>query len=333
MNAKHPQPNSKQFTLGGDLTVNRLGYGAMHLTGYGMWGPPDDKKGAIALLRHAVHDLGINFIDTADSYGPGDNEDIIREALYPYPADLVISTKGGMLRSGKLDWIHGAPGAPYIMPLGRPEYLRQQVEMSLRRLGVERISLYQLHSIDPTVPLADTLGELVRLQKQGKIHHLGLSNQPGVSIDQLMQARQYADIVAIENLYNIADRADDDVMRYAEEHRIAFIPWFPLGHGGLVGPDSPLAPIAHRYGLTASQLALAWLLHHSPATLLIPGTTSIKHLDENAVAANVELDSADMRAIVEAVDREHLPTWRPDRAAQVPASAATGTQDHARLAS
>ncbi|SFR92836.1 Predicted oxidoreductase [Dyella sp. OK004] len=333
MIANHPQLNSKQFTLGGDLTVNRLGYGAMHLTGYGMWGPPDDKKGAIALLRHAVHDLGINFIDTADSYGPGDNEEIIREALYPYPADLVISTKGGMLRSGKLDWIHGAPGAPYIMPLGRPEYLRQQVEMSLRRLGVERISLYQLHSIDPMVPLADTLGELVRLQRQGKIHHLGLSNQPGVSIDQLMQAQQYANIVAIENLYNIADRADDDVLRHAEQQHIAFIPWFPLGHGGLVGADNPLAPIAKRYNLTASQLALAWLLHHSPATLLIPGTTSIKHLDENAAAVSVELDPADMRAIVEAVDREQLPTWRPDRAAQAPAPTANGTQEHARLAS
>lgn len=313
MIANHPRLSSKQFTLGGDLKVNRLGYGAMHLTGYGMWGPPDDPKNAIRVLRHAVHDLGINFIDTADSYGPGDNEEIIRRALHPYPDDLVISTKGGMLRSSKLDWIHGAPGAPYIMPLGRPEYLRQQVELSLRRLGLERISLYQLHSIDPTVPLSDSLGELVSLQKQGKIHHIGLSNQPGVSIDQLTKSRQFANIVAVENLYNIADRTDDHVLHYCEKHRIAFVPWFPLGHGGLVGPDSALTPIAERYGITPSQLALAWLLHQSPATLLIPGTTSIEHLDENAGATAIELNPAEMRAIVEAVDCAELPTWRPER--------------------
>ncbi|TCV92375.1 aryl-alcohol dehydrogenase-like predicted oxidoreductase [Luteibacter rhizovicinus] len=305
--------SSQQFTLGGDLKVNRLGYGAMHLTGYGMWGPPDDPDNAIRVLQHAVHDLGINFIDTADSYGPGDNEDIIRRALHPYPDGLVISTKGGMLRSGRNDWIHGAPGAPYIVPLGRPEYLRQQVEMSLRRLGTERISLYQLHSIDPNVPLADSLGELVRLQKEGKIHHIGLSNQPGVSIEQLIEAREHANIVAVENLYNIADRADDDVLQYAQKHHIAFIPWFPLGHGGLVGPDSALAPIATLYDITPSQLALAWLLHHSPATLLIPGTTSIAHLDENARAASIELNPAEIRAIAEAVDRAQLPTWRPER--------------------
>jgi aryl-alcohol dehydrogenase-like predicted oxidoreductase len=328
MNAYLAPP--KQLVLGGDLMVNRLGYGAMHLTGYGMWGPPEDKRGAIRLLQHAVHELGINFIDTADAYGPGDNEEIIREALHPYPEGLVISTKGGMLRSGKLDWIHGAPGAPYIMPLGRPEYLRQQVELSLRRLGVERISLYQLHSIDPTVPLADTLGELVRLKQQGKIHHLGLSNQPGVSIAQLEEARRHADIVAVENLYNIADRADDDVLRYTEAHGIAFIPWFPLGHGGLVGEDSALKPIARRYGITTSQLALAWLLHHSPATLLIPGTTSIAHLDENVASLGVELAPADLHAIVEAVDRAGLPTWRPDPAA---ARAATFADGHSRHAS
>lgn len=326
MNARLSASHRQWLTLGGDLVVNRLGYGAMHLTGYGMWGPPEDKRSAIRLLQHAVHDLGINFIDTADSYGPGDNEEIIREALHPYPEGLVISTKGGMLRSGKLDWIHGAPGAPYIMPLGRPEYLRQQVEMSLRRLGVERISLYQLHSIDPNVPLADTLGELVRLQEQGKIHHLGLSNQPGVSMAQLTEARRHADIVAVENLYNIVDRSDDDVLDYAESQQIAFIPWFPLGHGGLVGEDSALAPIARRYGMTTSQLALAWLLHRSPATLLIPGTTSIAHLDENAAALSIELDDAQMHDILQAVDDARLPLWRPDPAARAGANAAMHVQ-------
>jgi aryl-alcohol dehydrogenase-like predicted oxidoreductase len=311
------QNTSDRFRLGGDLWVNRLGYGAMHLTGYGMWGPPADKRNAIQVLRHAVHELGINFIDTADSYGPGDNEEIIRKALHPYPDDLVICTKGGMLRSGELDWIHDAPGAPYIQPLGDPRYLRQQVELSLRRLRVDCIALYQLHSIDPKVPLADTLGELVRLQEQGKIRHLGLSNQPGVSIAQLKDAQETARIVAIENLYNLADRADDDVLTYATENHIAFIPWFPLGHGGLVGPDSALAPIAAQWGITPSQLALAWLLHRSEAILLIPGTTSVPHLTENAGASRVRLNPAEVRAIAEAVDRAGLPGWRPVRDAQV----------------
>jgi aryl-alcohol dehydrogenase-like predicted oxidoreductase len=311
--ATYTQLGLKSLVLGGDLVVNRLGYGAMHLTGYGMWGPPADPEHAIRVLRHAVHDLGINFIDTADSYGPGDNEEIIRRALHPYPANLVISTKGGMLRSGPNDWIHGAPGAPYIEPLNYPKYLRQQVEMSLRRLGVERISLYQLHSIDPQVQLSESLGELVRLQEQGKIHHIGLSNQPGVSIEQLVEACRTANVVAVENLYNIADRSDEDTLRYTQQKGIAFIPWFPLGHGGLVGPDSPLVSLASRYGMTASQLALAWLLHCATNTLLIPGTTSIAHLDENAKAVDMQLSADDMRAITDAVERAHLPTWRPDR--------------------
>lgn len=312
MNATHLGINP-QLTLGDDLVVNRIGYGAMHLTGYGMWGPPDDPVAAIRLLRHAVHELGVNFIDTADAYGPGDNERIIRDALFPYPRNLVISTKGGMLRAGPKDWIHGEPGAPYITPLGRPEYLRQQVEMSLRHLKLERISLYQLHSIDPRVPLTDSVGELVRLQQQGKIHHIGLSNQPGVSIAQLDEARKVANIVAIENLYNIADRADDATLDYAEQQGVAFIPWFPLGHGGLVGPDSVLIPIARRYNATPSQLALAWLLHRSSATLLIPGTTSIEHLQQNAQALKLSLSDEDMASITAAVDRANPPTWRPER--------------------
>lgn len=301
-----------QLTLGDDLTINRLGYGAMHLTGPGMWGDPIDPGNAIRVLRRAI-DLGVNFIDTADCYGPGNNEQIIRRALHPYPDDLVICTKGGLLRSGPKDWIHGEPGAPYIVPLGRPEYLRQQVELSLRNLGVDRIRVYQLHSIDPAVPLADQLGELVRLQDAGKIQHIALSGQPGVTVGELKQARAIADIVAVENLYNIADRADEETLRYAEKNRVAFIPWFPLGHGGLVGPDSVLAPIAAQYGATSSQLALAWLLHRSPATVLIPGTTSLRHLEENARAVDIQLSDDDMVAITAAVDRASPPTWRPER--------------------
>ncbi|MEU9012704.1 aldo/keto reductase [Streptomyces sp. NPDC048479] len=295
-----PPENNKQLTIGGDLTINRLGFGAMHLTGPGMWGPPEDPDNAIAVLRRAV-DLGVTFIDTADAYGPGDNERIIREALHPYPGELVICTKGGMLRSGPDDWPD--EGELYIVPLGRPEYLRQQVEMSLRNLGVERIDLYQLHSIDPAVPLADQLGELVRLQEQGKIRHIGISGQPGVTVEQLEQARKTAALVAVENRYNVADRVGEEALRYAEEHRIAFIPWFPMGHGELVGPDGLLTPIAARYGVTASQLALAWLLHCSPATLLIPGTASLTHLEENMCAADIRLSDDDWNTITYEVDR------------------------------
>ncbi|MBO0720858.1 MAG: aldo/keto reductase [Blastocatellia bacterium] len=303
---------TKQLTIGGDMTVNRLGYGAMHLTGPGMWGDPVDVDEAVRLLRRAV-DLGVNFIDTADAYGPGNNEQIIRRALHPYADDLVVCTKGGLLRSGPKDWIHGEEGAPYIVPLGRPAYLRQQVELSLRNLGLERIPLYQLHSIDPTVPLADQLGELARLQEQGKIRHLGLSGQPAVTIDELTRAQAMTNIAAIENLYNIADRSDDKTLRHAEKNNVAYIPWFPLGHGGLVGPDSVLAPIAARYEITPSQLALAWLLHRSPAILLIPGTTSLKHLEENALATDIRFNAADMADITAAVDRANPQTWRPER--------------------
>ena len=299
------------LTIGGDMIVNRLGYGAMHLTGYGMWGDPDDPEKAVRLLRKAV-ELGVNFIDTADCYGPGNNEQIIRRALHPYADDLVICTKGGLLRSGPKDWIHGEPGAPYIVPCGRPAYLRQQVELSLRNLGMERIPLYQLHSIDPCVPLEDQLGELAALQKQGKIRHIGLSGQPGVSIAQLQEAQQIVDIVAIENLYNLADRTDDATLKYAEKNNIAYIPWFPLGHGGLVGPDNVLSPIAERFGASPSQLALAWLLHKSPATVLIPGTTTIKHLEENIKATDIQLSTDDLAAIESAVDAAHPPTWRPE---------------------
>ena len=296
----------RTLTLGKDLPVHRLGYGAMHLTGPGFWGPPADPGEAVRVLRRAV-DLGVDFIDTADSYGPDTNEQIIRQALHPYPEHLVIATKGGMLRSGPQDWSSGRE--PYIVALGRPEYLRQQVEMSLRNLGLERIDLYQLHRIDPAVPLADQIGELARLQEQGKIHHIGLSGQPEVSVDQLKQAREIADIAAVENLYNIADQSCESVLRYAEENDIAFIPWFPMGHGDLTGPDSVLASLAKHYGATPAQLALAWLLHHSPNILLIPGTSSVAHLEENLQAAGITLSDSDRAALADAA--AEAPTWRP----------------------
>ncbi|CAM4100658.1 Putative oxidoreductase YdbC [Mycobacterium basiliense] len=300
----------RTLTMGGDLVVNRLGYGAMHLTGPGMWGDPVDPDNAIALLRRAV-ELGITFIDTADSYGPGHNERIIRRALHPYPDDVVICTKGGLLRSGPKDWTR--EGDPYIVPLGRPEYLRQQVEVSLCNLGMDCIDLYQLHSIDPTVPVADQFGALVELQQQGKIRHIGVSGQPEVTAAELEAIGAYADIVAVENLFNIADRAGTGALRYAEEHDIAFIPWFPLGHGDLVGPDSPLNTIAAQFGVTPPQLALSWLLHVSPNTLLIPGTTSIAHLEQNLAAWNLQLSAADMTAITTAVDQSGVDVWRPTR--------------------
>lgn len=304
----HSTTRSTTITLGGDLKVNRIGFGAMHLTGPGMWGPPTDPAAAIAVLRRAV-ELGVTFIDTADSYGPGFNEQIIREALHPYPEDLVIATKGGMLRSGPKDWVRAAGRAPYIVACGRPAYLRQQVEVSLRNLGQERIDLYQLHRIDPAVPLEDQLGELVRLQQQGKIRHIGLSGQPEVTAQQLTAAREVADIVAVENLYNIADRAGEDGLRHAEENGVAFIPWFPLGHGDLVGPDGILTQAADEFGATAAQLGLAWLLRQSPATLLIPGTTSIAHLEENLEAGDVELDDSQWDALAEMCSRSK--PWRP----------------------
>lgn len=296
------------LTLGKDLPVYRIGFGAMHLTGPGFWGPPEDPEQAVRVLRRAI-DLGVTFIDTADSYGPAFNEQIIRRALHPYPEHVVISTKGGLLRSGPQDWVR--EGEPYIVPLGRPAYLRQQVELSLRNLGLERIDLYQLHRIDPAVPLADQLGELVRLQKEGKIHHIGLSGQPEVTVEQLTQAREIADIVAVENLYNIADQSGDVVLRYAEENDIAFIPWFPLGHGDLTGRDSVLAAVAKQYGTTPAQLALAWLLHRSPNILLIPGTTSIGHLEDNMLAAEIKLGDREMAVLDTVVAQSRKPTWRP----------------------
>ncbi|MGV9614801.1 aldo/keto reductase [Nocardia xishanensis] len=278
-----PAESSGVFALGGDLPVHRLGYGAMQITGPGVWGDPADPDEAVRVLRRAV-ELGVNFIDTADSYGPFVSEQLIRKALHPYADDLVIATKGGLTRSGPGDW----------RPVGRPEYLRQQTELSLRHLGVDRIDLYQLHRIDTQVPLADQLGELVLLQQEGKIRHIGVSQ---VSVEQLRQAREIATIVSVQNLYNLANRADEAVLEYAEAENIAFIPWFPIATGELARPGGPLDAIAKEHGATPAQLALAWLLRRSPVILPIPGTSSVAHVEENIDAARITLTDDEFAAL------------------------------------
>ncbi|MGH3967862.1 MAG: aldo/keto reductase [Mycobacterium sp.] len=276
---------SGTFTLGGDLTVNRLGFGAMRLTGKGVWGPPADRGEAVRVLRRAV-ELGVNFIDTADSYGPYIAEDIICEALHPYDG-LVIATKAGLLRTGPDVWI----------PLGNPSYLRQECEMSLRRLGVERIDLFQLHRVDANFGLADQVGELVKLQNEGKIRHIGLSE---VDVDQLTEAQQSTEIVSVQNMYNLAARDAEPLLDFASAHDVGFIPWFPLAAGPLAAPDGPLQKIAADHDATPSQLALAWLLKRSPVMLPIPGTSSVGHLAENVAAAQITLSDAEFDALATA---------------------------------
>ncbi|MER6304909.1 aldo/keto reductase [Streptomyces sp. NPDC001657] len=278
---------SGTFALGGDLTINRLGYGTMQLTGPGTWGEPKDPAEAIRVLRRTV-ELGINFIDTADSYGPFVSERLIREALHPYPDDLLIATKGGLTRSGPDDW----------RPVGRPEYLRQQTELSLRHLGVERIDLYQLHRIDEQVPLADQLGELVLLQQEGKVRHIGVSE---VTVQQLKEARTLANIASVQNRYNLANRSAEDVLKYAERENIAFIPWFPMATGELARSGGALDAAAKQHGASPSQLALAWLLHRSPVMLPIPGTSQTAHLEENTQAARITLTDDECDALAAAV--------------------------------
>jgi pyridoxine 4-dehydrogenase len=263
------------FEIGETTRVNRLGFGTMQLTGPGVWGEPDDRDEALRVLRRAV-ELDVNLIDTADSYGPVVAEQLIHDALHPYPEDLVIATKAGLTRHGPGIW----------KPLGRPEYLRQQCEMSLRHMGLERIELYQLHRIDPQVPLADQVGELKALQEEGKIHHIGLSE---VSVEQLKEAQQTAQIASVQNLFNLIKRDAEPLLEYAEEHGIAFIPWFPLATGNLAKEGGPLQELSRELGATPSQLALAWLLKRSPVMLPIPGTSSVEHLEENAAAAEIEL--------------------------------------------
>ena len=277
----------KTFTIGGDLEVNRLGYGAMRLTGKGIWGEPKDPGEARHVLKRAL-ELGVNFIDTADSYGPVVSERLIGEALSPFPKGLVVATKAGFTRQGPDQWVQ----------LGRPEYLVQQVEMSLRWLKTDVIDLWQLHRIDPKVPLEESLGAIARLQSQGKIRHVGLSEVKPKEIDQ---ARKVIEIVSVQNQYNVGDRQHEDVLQYCETHKLAFIPWFPVAAGKLAQPGGKLDKMAKRHGATVSQLSLAWLLHRSPVTLPIPGTSSVAHLEENLKAAEIALSAEDMKAIEEAV--------------------------------
>ncbi len=278
---------SGMFRLGGDLPVVRLGYGTMQLPGEGVWGPPRDKDSALAILRRAV-EIGVTFFDTADSYGPEVAEDLLREALHPYADDVVIATKAGLTRQGPGRWT----------PVGRPEYLRQQAELSLRRLGLERIDLFQLHRIDPAVPVEDQVGELAALQEEGKVRHIGLSE---VSVEQLQEAQRTATIVSVQNLFNLANRDAEPLLDHCTAEGIGFIPWFPLATGELSKEDGPLAEAARRHEATPSQLALAWLLKRSPVMLPIPGTSSVDHLESNTAAAGIELTDDEFEALTAAV--------------------------------
>jgi pyridoxine 4-dehydrogenase len=269
-----------QFLIAGELPVNRMGFGAMRITGTGVWGAPANRTEAIRVLRRTV-ELGVNFIDTADSYGPYASEELIAEALHPYPADLVIATKGGFDRPGPGRWVEN----------GRPEHLIAACEGSLKRLRLNRIDLYQLHRIDPKVPAEDQLGTLRKLQQEGKIRYIGLSE---VSLRQLEHARGVVDVVSVQNRYSLTDRSSEDVLDYCEQNRIGFIPWFPLAAGKLSGPDSPIGRVAMKLNATPSQVALAWLLKRSPVMLPIPGTSKVEHLEENMRAAELELDSAEL---------------------------------------
>jgi aryl-alcohol dehydrogenase-like predicted oxidoreductase len=272
-----------EFLMGHDLRVTRLGFGAMRITGPGIWGEPADRAEAIQVLRRAV-ELGINFIDTADSYGPYVSEEIIAEALHPYPANLVIATKGGFDRPGPDLWVEN----------GRPEHLRSACEGSLRRLRLDRIDLYQLHRIDPKVPAEDQLGTLKHLQAQGKIKHIGLSE---VSVRQIEHARTIVPIVSVQNRYSIADRGSEDVLEYCEKEKMGFIPWFPLAAGKVSGADGPVSRVAERWKATPSQVALAWLLSRSPVMLPIPGTSKVAHLEENLAAAGLKIDQNQMQEL------------------------------------
>jgi pyridoxine 4-dehydrogenase len=281
--ADRPVEQSGTFEIGGDRRVHRLGFGAMQLTGAGVWGEPKDPDECRRVLRRAV-ELGVDFIDTADSYGPEVSEVLIKEALHPYPEGLVIATKAGLARTGPGEW----------HPIGRPEYLRQQCEMSLRHLGVERIDLFQLHRIDPAVPVEDQIGELVALQRDGKIGNIGLSE---VSVADIDKVRSMTAVATVQNRYNLADRGSEDVLEHAEAQGIGFIPWFPLATGQLAKSGGPLDKLAADHGASPSQLALAWLLRRSPVMLPIPGTSSVAHLEDNCAAAAVELSDEDVERL------------------------------------
>jgi pyridoxine 4-dehydrogenase len=277
---------SQTLTIGGDLEVGRLGFGAMRITGDGIWGPPDDPDRAVRLLRRVV-ELGVNLIDTADSYGPEVSENLIAEALHPYPDGLVIATKGGLRRTGPGEWPRD----------GRPERLRQCCEASLRRLRLDRIDLYQLHSPDRKVALEDSMGALRELQEEGKIRHIGVSN---VSLDELERARAVAEVVSVQNRYSLSERHFEDVLDSCEGEGIGFIPWFPLATGTLARPGGPLDELASAHDATPGQLALAWLLARSPVMLPIPGTASVEHLQENVAAADLALDAEALERVAAA---------------------------------
>jgi pyridoxine 4-dehydrogenase len=277
---------SGELLIGDDLRVARLGFGAMRITGNGIWGEPADRAEAIRVVRRAV-ELGITFIDTADSYGPSVSEEIIAEALYPYPEGVVIATKGGFERPGPDRWVEN----------GRPEYLRSACEGSLRRLRLDRIDVYQLHRIDPKVPAEDQLGTLKDLQARGKIRHIGLSE---VSVHQIQHAQTIVPIVSVQNRYSVTDRQSEDVLEYCEREEIGFIPWFPLAAGQLSGADSPISRVAAQLNATPSQVALAWLLSRSPVILPIPGTSNVRHLVENVAAAGIRLNEDEFVALDQA---------------------------------
>ena len=286
--ATHTAAPSGTFSIGGDLPVTRLGYGAMRITGPGIWGEPSDHDEAVAVLRR-LPELGVDFIDTADSYGPEVSERLIHEALHPYDG-MVVATKAGLTRHGPDQWA----------PLGRPEYLRQCCLLSLRRLGVERIDLFQLHRIDAAVPMAEQFGTLAELRDEGLVRHVGLSQ---VSVEEIDAAREVVDVATVQNLYNVADRRSEDVLEHCERLGIGFIPWFPLAAGDLARPGGPVHDVAERHGASAGQVALAWLLQRSPVILPIPGTGSVAHLEENVAAAELELDREDLDRLDAAVEK------------------------------
>ncbi|MBN9246449.1 MAG: aldo/keto reductase [Hyphomicrobium sp.] len=272
------------FSIGGDIPVNRLGFGAMRITGKGIWGEPDDKEESLRTLRK-LPELGVNFIDTADSYGPEVSERLIHEALHPYRG-LTIATKAGLARTGPDVWI----------PLGRPEYLRQEVLLSIRRLGVERLDLWQLHRIDPKVPQKEQFEAIAAMQKEGLIRHVGLSE---VKVSEIEAAQKFFKVATVQNLYNLANRSSEDVLDFCEKHTIGFIPWFPLAAGDLAKPGSRLEAIAKKHNAVPSQIALAWLLKRSPVMLPIPGTSKVKHLEENVAGANIKLSDAEFAELSE----------------------------------
>jgi len=272
----------KTFTIGGDLTVNRVGYGAMRITGKGIWGPPKDEDEAVRVLKKAV-ELGVNFIDTADSYGPYISEELIAKALYPYPSDLVIATKGGLLRTGPDEWPVNA----------HPSHLQKALDGSLERLKLDQIALYQLHRIDPIVPVAETFGFLQKAQNEGKIKHIGLSE---VDVETIKKAQDFFEVVSVQNMYSVDNRKWEPVLQYCKAHHIAFIPWFPL-NGGNVTSQEVLKNTAEKHNTTIQLVALNWLLRHADNILLIPGTSSVAHLEENLQAASLELSDEDINLL------------------------------------